>query len=59
MYLSMSEIVGIMIALGVSILLILITTVANFILLKENRFLRGRLRAWRQTCSSSHVSRPF
>jgi len=59
MYLSLSEMVGIMIALGVSILLILITTVANYILLKENRFLRGRLRAWRQTCSHTHVARPF
>jgi hypothetical protein len=59
MYLSLTEIVGIMIALGVSILLILITTIANYMLLKENRFLRGRLRTWRKTCSSSHVVRPF
>jgi hypothetical protein len=59
MYMSISEMIAMMIVLGVSMFLIIITTVANYILLKENRFLRSRLRAWRTNCSKTHVYKPF
>jgi hypothetical protein len=58
MYISISEAVGIMIALGACIFLILITTLANYELQKQNRFLRSRLRAWRKHCQN-HVEVPF
>ena len=58
MYITISEAIGIMIVLGVSIFLILITTIANYELQKENKFLRSRLRAWRKHCQH-HVEVPF
>jgi hypothetical protein len=45
MYFTTSDVVATIIALGIAILLILIVTYANYVLLKENRFLKERLKA--------------
>ena len=58
MTLSYSEIVAITIALGFSLVLILIMLYANVQLLNENRFLKQRLRAWRKSCEN-HAEVPF
>lgn len=58
MYLDSGTIVAITIALGASLVMIFILAFANVQLLQENRFLRGRLRAWRQSCRN-HVEVPF
>lgn len=59
MYLTTGDIIAITIALGVSMLLLFILAFANVHLLNENRFLRQRLRAWRQACQHNHVEVPF
>jgi hypothetical protein len=48
MYLSMSEVLGISIALAVSIILIIVTTIANYQLQQNNKLLRTRLRRTRE-----------
>lgn len=59
MYLSLTEMIAIMIALGLSILLISITIYANHTLLHENRNLRGRIRRQSEQCRNYHSPRPF
>jgi len=49
MYLSQGDIIAITIALGTSLTLIIIMLYANIQLLKENRFLKSRLQAWRKS----------
>ncbi len=56
---STGDMFAIVIALVTSMALLVITTFANIHLLNENRFLKGRLRAWRQACQHSHVEVPF
>ena len=58
MYLDTGTIIGITIALGVSLIMIFILAFANTHLLQENRFLKQRLRAWRKSCEN-HVEVPF
>jgi len=58
MYLDTGTIVGITIALGASLIMMFILAFANVQLLQENRFLKQRLRAWRQSCRN-HVEVPF
>jgi hypothetical protein len=48
MYLSMSEVLGMSIALAVAIILIIVTTIANYQLQQNNKFLRTRLRRTRE-----------
>ncbi len=48
MYLSMSEVLGMSIALAVAIILIIITTIANYQLQQNNKLLRTRLRRTRE-----------
>ena len=45
MYFTTNDVVATIIALGMAIVLILIVTYANYVLLKENRFLKERLKA--------------
>lgn len=33
--------------------------IANWKLLQENRYLKGRLRAWRKACATRHAEVPF
>lgn len=59
MFISLGTAIGLTIALGVSLFLVIITTYANYLLLKENRFIKSRLQAWRKACQHSHVEVPF
>jgi len=59
MYLSTTDILGMAIALSVSVVLIVITTIANYQLQQDNRFLKSRLRRYRQRCEQLHVEVPF
>ena len=45
MYFSASDVTATIIALGMAILMIVLLTYANYALLKENRFLKERLKA--------------
>ena len=45
MYFSTSDVTSTIIALGMAILMIVLLTYANFVLLKQNRFLKERLKA--------------
>ena len=59
MYLDTPTIIGTMIALSASIVLIVLTTIANYQLQQNNRFLKSRLRRYRQRCEQQHVEVPF
>ena len=59
MYLSYSEVVIITIALGINIVMLVMLGYANAVLLSENRFLKRRLRAWRENCNNKHTEVPF
>lgn len=58
MYITTGTIMGITIALGASLFLLIVLTYANIKLVEQNRFLKQRLQAWRQACRS-HVEVPF
>jgi hypothetical protein len=58
MYLDTPTVVGITIALGTSLFMIIILAYVNAHLLQENRFLKQRLRAWRKSCQN-HTEVPF
>lgn len=45
MYFSASDVTATLIALGAAILMIVLLTYANYTLIKENRFLKERLKA--------------
>jgi hypothetical protein len=45
MYFSTGDVTATLIALGMAILLIVILTYANVVLMKQNRFLKDRLKA--------------
>ena len=45
MYFSTSDVTATIIALGVAILMIVLLTYANFVVIKENRFLKERMKA--------------
>ena len=59
MYLSTEEVIGMSIALASAIVLIILTTIANYQIQKENKFLRTRLRVQRQYCQQQHAKVPF
>lgn len=58
MYLDTPAVIAITIALAASLVMLFILAFANVQLLQENRFLKQRLRAWRQSCRN-HVEVPF
>ena len=45
MYFSASDVTATLIALGMSILIIVLLTYSNVVLMKQNRFLKERLKA--------------
>ena len=45
---SQGDMIALLIVLGVNLLLMFITAYANIYLIKENRFLKARLKAWRR-----------
>ena len=48
MYLSTTEVIGLTIALASSVFIIVLTTIANYQLQQDNKFLRRRLRLYRE-----------
>jgi len=59
MYLSTADVLGITIALSASIFIIVLTTIANYSFQQDYRFLKSRLRTYRQRCDQNHVEVPF
>ena len=59
MYLDIPAVIGTMIALTASIVLIVLTTIANYSLQQDNKFLKARLRTYRKRCEQNHVEVPF
>lgn len=59
MYLSITDMTAMIIALGVALLMLIMLSYANYKLLQENRFLRSRLQVWRKRCQREHVEVPF
>lgn len=47
------------IALASAIVLIVLTTIANYQIQQENKFIRARLKEQRQYCKDVHVKVPF
>jgi len=58
MYLSIGDMIGMTICLAVVLFMLIMLFASNYMLLKENRFLKGRLRSWRRACRN-HVEVPF
>lgn len=58
MYLTYQELMGMTIAAGASLFMLIILFTANYSLLKQNRFLKDRLTAWRKSCQN-HIEVPF
>ena len=59
MYLSTGEVIGMSIALASAIVLIVLTTIANYQIQQENKFIRAILKEQRQYCKDVHVKVPF
>ena len=59
MFISISTVIALTIALGVNLFLLIITTYANYQLLQDNRYIKSRLQAWRKSCQRDHAKVPF
>ena len=59
MYLSVLDLIAVMIALTTSITLILLTARANRDLLRQNRNLRAQNKRQTEQCRNYHSPRPF
>jgi hypothetical protein len=59
MFISYGDLIGILICGSVSAFMLVLLLVANYQLLRENRFLKHRLRAWRKACAARHAEVPF
>lgn len=59
MYLSAADFMAMFIAGSAITLLMILLLIANYQLLRENRFLKSRLRAWRKACANRHAEIPF
>jgi hypothetical protein len=59
MYISYQELVGMTICAALSLFMLIMLFYSNYGLLKENRFLRNRLKAVRKQCEQEHVNVPF
>ena len=59
MYIEYGQLVFMVFATLVAIGMIIILGASNYMLAKQNKFLRERLRAWRKSCWSSHTAKPF
>lgn len=49
MVLTTGDMIAVLIALGANMILMFVLAYANIQLLKENRFLKSRLKAWRKS----------
>ena len=58
MYLSITDMIAVIIALSIALLMIVMLSYANYKLLQENRNAYKRLRIWRERCKN-HTTVPF
>jgi hypothetical protein len=59
MLIPTSDLIAMIICAAVSLGMLVLLFIANYTLLKENRYLKSRLQAWRQSCQRDHVEVPF
>lgn len=59
MYLSSMDFIALLIAGSTSAFMLVILFIANYTLLKQNRYLKSRLRSWRKACATQHAKLPF
>jgi hypothetical protein len=59
MYLSTTEALFMIVSGLVVTSMTVLLFIANYKLLKQNRFLKRRLQAWRKQCQRQHVEVPF
>jgi len=59
MYISYQELVGMTICAVLSAFMLAMLFYANYGLLRENKFLRSRLKAVRKQCEQEHARVPF
>ena len=59
MFISYQELVVMTVCAGIASFMTVLLLIANYQLLRENRYLRSRLRAWRKHCTTTHSQRPF
>ena len=59
MYISYQELVGMTICAALSALILAMLFWSNYSLLRENRFLRSRLKSVRKQCEQEHINVPF
>jgi hypothetical protein len=59
MYLSTGEVLFMIVSGSIVAGMTALLFIANYRLLKENRFLKRRLQAWRKQCQRQHVEVPF
>jgi hypothetical protein len=59
MYISYQELVGMTICAAISLFMLVMLFWSNYSLLKENRFLRSRLKTIRKQCEQEHAYVPF
>lgn len=59
MYVSISEAIFLITCAGIMGFMLLMLFIANYTLLKQNRYLKSRLKAWRKACERRHVEVPF
>jgi hypothetical protein len=59
MYISYQELVGMTICAALSAFMLAMLFWSNYSLLRENRFLRSRLKSVRKQCQQEHVCVPF
>lgn len=59
MFISYGDLIGMLICGSVSAVMLVLLFIANYQLLRENRYLKQRLRAWRKACATRHAEVPF
>lgn len=59
MYLSTTEALFMIVCGSIVACMTALLFIANYTLLKQNRYLKSRLQAWRKSCANRHVEVPF
>jgi hypothetical protein len=59
MFISETQLLVMLICASVMAGMMTLLFIANYRLLKDNRFLRSRLSVWRKRCQREHVEKPF
>lgn len=59
MFITTNDLIAMTICASVSLGAMILLFIANYMLLKENRYLKSRLQAWRKSCQHNHAKVPF